>query len=176
MCEVVNKSLEGIASPDEVSKQFDDINKLLKSYDNEKFQQLVKDNEELVAQVKTLGESIEKMKQKGLSMNAINKFDEKLNEMLDSEKFRDFAEGKTRKSGEFDGFSLKDVVSMTDNYTGDLLITQQQKRVVTQVANKKLHMRDVLTTLTADPAYPQLAYAQVYAFNRNARFVTENGR
>lgn len=34
------------------------------------------------------------MKQKGLSMNAINKFDEKLNEMLDSEKFRDFAEGK----------------------------------------------------------------------------------
>lgn len=37
-------------------------------------------------------------------------------------------------------------------------------------------MRDVLTTLTADPAYPQLAYAQVYAFNRNARFVTENGR
>ena len=176
MCEVVNKSLEGIASPDEVSKQFDDINKLLKSNDNEKFQQLVKDNEELVAQVKTLGESIEKMKQKGLSMNAINKFDEKLNEMLDSEKFRDFAEGKTRKSGEFDGFSLKDVVSMTDNYTGDLLITQQQKRVVTQVANKKLHMRDVLTTLTADPAYPQLAYAQVYAFNRNARFVTENGR
>lgn len=58
MCEVVNKSLEGIASPDEVSKQFDDINKLLKSYDNEKFQQLVKDNEELVAQVKTLGESM----------------------------------------------------------------------------------------------------------------------
>lgn len=45
---------------------------------------------------------------------------------------------------------------MTDNYTGDLLITQQQKRVVTQVANKKLHMRDVLTTLTADPAYLNL--------------------
>ena len=34
-------------------------------------------------------------------------------------------------------------------------------------------MRDVLTTLTADPACPQLAYAQVYAFNPNARFVTE---
>ena len=176
MCEVVNKSLEGFASPEEVTKQFGDINNLLKAYDGEKFQQLVKDNEQLVEQVKTLGESIEKMKQKGLSMDTINKFDEKLNEMLDSEKFRDFAEGKTRKSGEFDGFSLKDVVSMTDNYTGDLLITQQQKRVVTQVANKKLHMRDVLTTLTADPAYPQLAYAQVYAFNRNARFVTENGR
>ena len=85
---------------------------------------MVKDNEQLVEQVKTLGESIEKMKQKGLSMDTINKFDEKLNEMLDSEKFRDFAEGKTRKSGEFDGFSLKDVVSMTDNYTVDYSTTE----------------------------------------------------
>ena len=176
MCEVVNKSLEGIATPDEVTEKFGEINKLLKAYDGEKFTQLVKDNETLVEQVKSLGESIEKMKQKGLSMTTINKFDEKLAEMLDSEKFKDFAEGKTRKSGEFDGFSLKDVVSMTDNYSGDLLITQQQKRVVSQVANKKIHMRDVLTTLSGDPAYPQLAYAQVYAFNRNARFVTENGR
>ena len=71
---------------------------------------MVKDNEQLVEQVKTLGESIEKMKQKGLSMDTINKFDEKLNEMLDSEKFRDFAEGKTRKSGEFDGFSNRNVL------------------------------------------------------------------
>lgn len=137
MCEVVNKSLEGIATPDEVTEKFGEINKLLKAYDGEKFTQLVKDNETLVEQVKSLGESIEKMKQKGLSMTTINKFDEKLAEMLDSEKFKDFAEGKTRKSGEFDGFSLKDVVSMTDNYSGDLLITQQQKRVVSQVANKR---------------------------------------
>ena len=75
MCEVVNKSLEGFASPEEVTKQFGDINNLLKAYDGEKFQQLVKDNEQLVEQVKTLGESIEKMKQKGLSMDTINKFD-----------------------------------------------------------------------------------------------------
>lgn len=72
MCEVVNKSLEGFVSPEEVTKQFGDINNLLKAYDGEKFQQLVKDNEQLVEQVKTLGESIEKMKQKGLSMDTIN--------------------------------------------------------------------------------------------------------
>lgn len=175
MCDVMNKSLEGVMTPDDVENKFKGINGLLDAYNNESFKQLVRDNEQLVEQVKNLGESIEKMKQKGLSMETINKFDEKLNEMLDSDKFRDFAEGKTRKSGEFGGFSLKDVVSMTDNYTGDLLITQQQNRVVSQVANKKIHMRDVLTTLTGDPAYPQLAFAQVYAFNRNARFVTENG-
>lgn len=176
MCDVMNKSLEGVMTPDDVETKFKGINELLSTYNNETFKQLVKDNESLVEQVKNLGESIEKMKQKGLSMDTINKFDEKLNEMLDSDKFRDFAEGKTRKSGEFTGFSLKDVVSMTDNYTGDLLITQQQNRVVSQVANKKIHMRDVLSTLNADPSFPQLAFAQVYAFNRNARFVTENGR
>lgn len=176
MCDVVNKSLDGVMTPEDVEAKFKGINDLLSACDGDKFKQLIKDNEILVEQVKNLGESIEKMKQKGLSMNTINKFDEKLNEMLDSDKFADFVSGKTRKSGIFEGFSLKDVVSMTDNYNGELLITQQQSRVVSQVSNKKLHMRDVVTTLQGDPSYPQLAYAQVYDFDRNARYVTENGR
>ena len=125
MCEVVNKSLEGVVTPDDVTKQFGEINNLLKSYDGEKFAQLIKDNETLVDQVKSLGESIEKMKQKGLSMDTINKFDEKLSEMLDSEKFKEFAAGHSRKTGSFEGFSLKDIVSMTDNYSGEIMITQQ---------------------------------------------------
>lgn len=176
MCDVMNKSLDGVMTPDDVETKFKGINDLLKACDGDRFKQLAEDNEKLVEQVKNLGESIEKMKQKGLSMEAINKFDEKLNEMLDSEKFNDFVSGKSRKSGMFDGFSLKDVVSMTDNYSGELLITQQQNRVVSQVSNKKIHMRDVISTLQGDPAYPQLAFAQVYDFDRNARYVTENGR
>lgn len=176
MCEVVNKSLEGMLSPDEVIEKFNDINASLKSYDGEAFKQLVKDNEELVGQVKDLGESIEKMKQKGLSMDAINKFDEKLSEMLDSEKFKEFAAGHSRKTGSFEGFSLKDIVSMTDNYSGEIMITQQQNRVVNQVSNQKIHMRDIMTRLQGDPAYTQLAFTQVYDFDRNARYVTENGR
>lgn len=176
MCEVVNKSLEGVVTPDNVTKQFGEINNLLKSYDGEKFAQLIKDNETLVDQVKSLGESIEKMKQKGLSMDTINKFDEKLSEMLDSEKFKEFAAGHSRKTGSFEGFSLKDIVSMTDNYSGEIMITQQQNRVVSQVSNQKIHMRNVITTLQGDPTYTQLAFTQVYDFDRNARYVTENGR
>lgn len=176
MCDVVNKSLEGVVTPDDVETKFKGINDLLSACDGDTFKQLIKDNETLVEQVKNLGESLEKMKQKGLSMNTINKFDEKLNEMLDSDKFNDFASGKARKSGAFDGFSLKDVVSMTDNYSGELLITQQQNRIVSQVANKKIHMRDVISTLQGDPGSTQLAFAQVYDFDRNARYVTENGR
>ena len=174
MCDVINKSREGELSPDEVEEKFKDINETLKSYDSEKFAQLINDNEELCKQVKQLGETVKKLKEKGLSMEVINKFDEKIAAMLDSEKFKEFASGKIRTSGAFDGFSLKEV-SMAANYSGDNLITQQTSRIVAEVSNKKLHMRNVIATLQGDPEYPQLAYAQIYAFDRNAAMVSENG-
>lgn len=36
-------------------------------------------------------------------------------------------------------------------------------------------MRDILTALQGDPAYPQLAFAEITNMDRNARYVTENG-
>ena len=175
MCDIMNKGLKGTMSPEDVEKKMQALNDKFKSFNGEEFVQLKKDNDELIKTVKSLSETIDKMKSKGLSLDPLNKFDEKLNEMLDSEKFKEFAEGQSRKSGVFDGFKLKDIVSMTDNYTGNLLITQQQNRVLSQVANKRIHLRDVLSVLQGDPEYPQLAFAQVYDFDRNARFVTENG-
>ncbi|MBO4549768.1 MAG: phage major capsid protein, partial [Bacteroidaceae bacterium] len=174
VCDVVNKSREGELSPEEVQEKFNGINEQLKSYDAEKFTQIVKDNEDLCEQVKQLGETVKKLQAKGLSMEVINKFDEKVGKMLDSEKFRDFVNGLTTKSGAFDGFSLKEV-SMASNYTGDVLISQQTDKVVSAVSNKKLHMRNVIATLQGDPEFPQLTYAQVYDFDRNAEFVPENG-
>lgn len=175
MCDIVNKAMEGVISPDDLEKKLKGLNEKLNGYDDEKFKQLAKDNEELIKTVKGLGETIEKLKSKGIGMEVINKFDDMLNDMLESDKFKEFEENRTRKTGIFEGFSLKDVVSMTDNYTGDRLITQQQNRVVSQVANKRIHMRDILTTLQGDPKYPNLTFAQVYDFDRNARYVTENG-
>lgn len=175
MCNVINKAMEGVISPEDMEARLKGLNEKLNGYDDEKFKQLAKDNETLIETVKGLGETIENLKKKGIGMDVINKFDEKLNEMLESDKFKEFAENHTRKSGSFDGFCLKDIVSMTDNYDGDHLTTQQQSRVVSQVSNKRIHMRDVLNTLQGDPKYPNLAFAQVYDFDRNARYVTENG-
>lgn len=176
MCDVINKAMVGVISPEDMESRLKGLNDKLKGYDDEKFKQLAKDNESLIETVKGLGETIEKLKSKGIGMEVINKFDEKLNEMLDSEKFKEFASGNCRKSGVFEGFCLKDIVSMTDNYIGDHLITQQQNRVVSQVSNKRVHMRDVITTLQGDPKFPNLAFTQVYDFDRNARYVTENGK
>lgn len=175
MCDVVNKSAEGTMSKEDVEEAFKGINEKLKSYDGAKFDSLVKDNEELVKQVKSLNESIEKLKSKGFGVEAINKFDDALNRMFESEKFQEFVEGHARKSGSFEGFSLKEAMSLTGSYDGDILITQQQNRVVSPFNNKRLHMRDVINTLQGDPAYPSLSYAQIETMDKNARFVSENG-
>lgn len=175
MCAVINKAFAGHAAPEEVEKKFREFNETLKGFNPEQYAQLIKDNQTLSEQVQKMAETIEKLQKKGLSMTSLTKFEESIDAMLDSERFREFAEGQTRKSGVFEGFTLKDIVSMSDNYDGELLITQQQPRVVSSVNNKRLHLRDVITVLTGDPKYPNLAFTRVYDFDRNARYVTENG-
>ena len=72
-CDVVNKSREGDLTPEEVEDKFKSINDQLKAFDAEKFNSLIKDNEELVTQVKQLGETVKKLKERGLS-NLIVKY------------------------------------------------------------------------------------------------------
>lgn len=184
MVEVVNKANEGLITKEDVESQFKAINEELKGYDSEKFDQMVKDNEELREMLKKSMEVIAKAQEQGpAAMNAINKFDEKLNEMFDSEKFQDFVEGRTRKSGSFDGFSLKDIVSIfantaasdSANYSGTILISQQDQRYFSKWNPAKLHMRDVLSVIQGDPQYPTYTFGQVASVDRNIRYVNENG-
>jgi len=131
---------------------------------------------ELRKSVSDLSDKIFKIQNKGLDTTKMSKFDEKLNEMFESPKFKDFVSGKTRNSGEFGGFSMKDIVSLTDNYEGTILLTQQLDKVVSKYQPKKLHLRDILPTLQGEPEYPYLAYAEISKLDRNARYVSENGR
>lgn len=174
--DAINKSNEGMLSDKDLTNKLTEFSAQMKEANIKELQTLKKENDELVKQLKAMGEKVDKLTKKGISLDTINKFDEKLNEMFDSEKFKDFAAGNVRKSGTFEGFSLKDIVSMTNNYDGTLLITQQQSRVVTPIASKPLHMRDILKVISGDPAFPNLAYTQVDWMDRNARYVSENGR
>lgn len=174
--DAINKSNDGMLSDKDLTNKLTEFSAQMKEANLKELQTLKKENDDLIKQLKTMGEKVDKLTKKGISLDTINKFDEKLNEMFDSEKFKDFAAGNVRKSGTFEGFSLKDVVSMTNNYDGTLLITQQQSRVVTPIASKPLHMRDILKVISGDPAFPNLAYTQVDWMDRNARYVSENGR
>lgn len=176
--DLVNKSNEGLISNDDFVKRIEELGK--KMAGTEALEVLRKENDELVKQVKKMGDTLEKLQQKGISMETINKFDERLNEMFDSEKFQEFASGRKNKSGQFEGFSLKEAeaapVSMTNNYSGDILISQQQSRVVSPIAQKPLHMRDILSVINGDPEHTTLTYTQCDSMDRNARYATENGR
>ena len=182
MCDVVNKANDGLITKEDMETQFNAINDKLKGYDSEKFAQVVKDNEELREMLKKAMDVIANAESKGTAgMNVLSKFDERLNAMFDSEKFQDFVEGKTRKSGMFEGFSMKDIVSVFANgndganYTGGVLISQQDQRYFSPYNNAKLHLRDVLPVLQGDPQFPTYTFGQVDSVDRNVRYVTENG-
>lgn len=165
--ETINKSLTDIpdtAALKEALKPFTGPN-------GETIETLSKANKELVDQVKSLSEALEKMKKRGIGLDFVSKFNERFDEMYDSPKFQDFINDREKTSG---AFAFKDI-SMTNNYTGTHLITQQSDRIVTQATDKKLHMRDFATVLPGDPEYPIFAFQQIEHVDRNARYVPENG-
>lgn len=182
MCDVVNKANDGLITKEDMEAQFNAINEKLTGYDSEKFAQIVKDNDDLREMLKKSMDVIAKAQSQGtVGVQAISKFDERLNAMFESEKFQDFVEGKTRKSGMFEGFSMKDIVSVfangddLANYTGSALITRQDQRYFSKYNNAKLHLRDVLPVLQGDPQFPTYTFGQVDSVDRNIRYVTENG-
>lgn len=178
MQSIVDKAIAGVITKEQVTEQ---VNEAIKGYETEHSAKANDEINELAKQVKNLGESIAKMKSAGITTEIISNFSKRIDEMFDSEKFQDFVAGKTRKSGAFDGFSLKDIVSITNNgedlanYTGDKLITRQDNRYFSKYNPAKLHMRDVVNVLQGDPEHPTHTFGQVDSVDRNFRYVTENG-
>jgi len=165
--DTINKSLTDI--PDTAALK--EALKPFQSADGITLDSLSKGNAELVKQVKSLSDALDKMKKRGIGLDFISKFNERFDEMYDSPKFQDFINDREKSSG---SFAFKDI-SMTNNYIGTQLITQQSDRVVTQATDKKLHVRDFATVLPGDPEYPIFAFQQIEHVDRNARYVPENG-
>ena len=171
--DVVNKSNANLISDQEMADKIAEALKPFKKFDNESFKALADDYEKAIETVKTLGEEIEKLKQKGISTEFISKFDEDFNAMYDSEKFQSFANdhGPAAK-----GYIFKNV-SLTDNYTGDsrAMLTQQSGIIVTQAVDKKDHIRNHVQFLQSDDEKTSITYQEVYDVDRNARYTSENG-
>ena len=170
MNEMLDQIVNGTADKDEIAAEFKSMTEKLSGIGA-----MTKQIEDLQNQVKAAAETIEKMKKNGVSADFISKFDEQLNAMFDSEKFIDFAEGRRSKSGKFE-FDKKGVTNLENNYTGNILLNQQQKRVVDPFANGKVHLRDVINVEQGDPEYPSLTFNQISSLDRNVRYVTENGQ
>ena len=79
MADIVNKATEGMLTQKDVDTKFEQINDKLKGYDAEKFDQLVKDNDQLREMLKKSMDVIEKAHKTPGGMEMLSKFDEKLN-------------------------------------------------------------------------------------------------
>lgn len=171
MCAVFNKATEGMLSPEEVEEKFKIINDQLKDYDEIKTQ-----NDELCTQVKALSASLEKMKQKGIHFDC-DAFRQKFDEIFNSDRWESFISGRKDSTGLFSGLALKElaVVSMTNNYEGDVLVTRQEQNPVIRDLAKTLHLRDIIPVLPGDPENTSITWPIIFWMDRNARFLSENG-
>lgn len=171
VCAIVNAALEGTLDKEDVEAKFKSLNDQFADYP-----EIKKQNDELCKQVKSLGESIEKMKQKGIGFNT-DAFNKKFNEIFESDRWEGFISGRKDTTGKFDGFAIKELVavSMTNNYEGEVLVTRQDQNPVVRDLAKTLHLRDIMTVLPGDPAHTSVTWPIIYHLDRNARFVTENG-
>ena len=167
--EAINKSLKGVIDTTALKEAL----KPFESADGVTLDSLSKENSDLIKQVKSLSESLDTLKKKGIGLDFTTKFNERFDEMYDSPQFQDFLNGKEKGTS---GFAFKDI-SVTGNIApgGTVTMTQQSDRVVTQATDKKLHVRDFATVLPGDPEYPIFAFQQIYEVDRNARYVAENG-
>lgn len=173
---MVNKCLDDYGSNVIEKKEYEDkmreIMEMLKGLSNDASS---KDIGEMRDIIKSMGKEIEQMKGRGISFGGDSPLEKRINEFLDSDKFKQYADGKTKSSGSFN-LDLKDVVSMTGSYTGNILISQQQSRVVTQISEKKVNFRNLMSVDQGDPTFPMLTWQLIYDLDRNATFISENGR
>lgn len=171
--EVINKSNEGAITEADLTKRLQDLNRTIKSSDVEGLDELKKDNEDLIKQVKNLAGALEKLQKKGVGISFVEKFDETFNAMYDSPKFQDFINGKEKS---VNGFSFKDI-SLTDNFTSTnrVTLTGDTGKVVSRATDRRTHIRDYATIIPCDPEHPIAAWQEIYDLDRNARYVSENG-
>lgn len=170
MYAIVNEAVKGFITGDEVTKRVNECVDEIKKNSGTASEEV----QELAKQVKTLGENISKMKSMGMTNDQIQEFAQKVDEMMESEQYKDFVANRCKSTGRFTNFTMKDV-SMTNDYTGNVLIAQQSDRIVSQVGHNKQHLKDVITTLDIEPEHLSIAYTQIYHVDRNARYVAENG-
>ena len=126
--------------------------------------------------LKSLNKELADVKSKGINIyDSENPLMKQIDEIFESEKFKDFSNGKTKESGKFE-LKLKDAVtSITGNYTGDRLITRQDPRVFPLVQERP-NIRDFMIVDRGEDAFPNMSFAQIYELDRNAAAVSENGR
>lgn len=136
---------------------------------------LKKSLNEMQETIKSVVGEIQKMKDGGITLGKGSMIEKAIDEIIDNPKMMDFINSKSRTTGKIP-FNIKGIVSMENNYEGNLLTTQQTGRVVVDVNERRINVRDLMTVDQGDPEFTSIAYAKIVDLDRNAAAVSENGR
>lgn len=136
---------------------------------------LKKSLDDMQETVKTVVKEIQKMKDGGITLGNGSMIEKAIDEIIDNPKMVDFINSKSRTTGKIP-FNIKGIVSLENNYEGNLLTTQQTGRVIVDVNERRINVRDLMTVDQGDPEFTSIAYAKIVDLDRNAVAVSENGR
>lgn len=135
-----------------------------------------KDITEVVEMISSLNKEVTKLKDKGITIDPQSGLVKAVDELLTSKKFQDFANGLSGKRSGSIPLNLKDIVSLTNNYRGNVLTNRQSDRIGVEVNERKLNIRDIIAVEPGDVNYTTITYPKIVNLNRNAASVSENGR
>jgi hypothetical protein len=165
--EMVEKAIDGIIS--------DAMDELKSKDKNGQFAKAMKELSAYGETIKNLALKLDQLeKGGGVQFGQKSGVEQIVDAVLESDKFKEYSGGHAKRSGKI-RFETKDVNSLTNNYTGDKLITTQSDYIREHPQPRRVNFRDVMLVEQGDQAMPTITFSQITDLDRNAAVTSENG-
>jgi HK97 family phage major capsid protein len=178
--DIMESYTKGFINADTLEAKLKEVMDNVNKKSGEGMDELKKTLEEQRADIKQMAEGIEKFKKNGGSAQRVSVISEKLNEFFESPRCKDYFEGREKSTGamtlDLKAIDSDSVVSMNGNIATPYANNLATGRVVTDSFEQQINVRDLMMVDQGDPQHITLTYEQIYAFDRNAKMVSENGR
>lgn len=168
---LMNDSKSGVITEEVFNEKTNALTEKLKDFDPEGYKKFTETLSGYEEKLKAQGTELKKLQEGGGAGVKKPSFKDELKKALETEEYKSFAEGKSKKVS----FPIKAAVSITNDYTGPTQhhITNRDSRVVDHPSINRLNIRDLLTTMPAD--LPYLAFMEVYDWDNKVTMNSENG-
>lgn len=150
----------------------EEIDYKLKAFAN--FGDIEKGFKEQADKIQALAEAFDKIKQDGGMLTSVNAVEKAVGEFMETPKYMEYVNNRSKSSGTFE-LSLKGITSVQNNSNTPYSNNRVTGKVVTDVNEMRLNMRDLMTVDAGDPEALTVSWERVYDFDRNVTFVSENG-
>lgn len=181
--EAIEQFKKGMMSAEEIKDELANVGALIdeKLKNASQFAEIEKNYKEQADKITEIAETFDRLKEanKGIFINGVNcdsvvAIEKAVGEFMDTNKFNDYINGRDKSSGEMK-LEVKGITNVTGNTNQPYTQNRQTGKVITEVGEAKLNLRDLMTVDQGDPTALTLSWEKVTHFDRNATVVSENG-